>query len=116
MQWVPAGQRHQLQCQLPCQHRGLLPGSLQPPWVLRGPAEAAGVAHSALHAELQLGSELPLLACDRPAGKAGMVQGRPKEILSVTASVAEVLGLYHVINFTAECCCDQEIWKSWSLL
>lgn len=48
--------------------------------------------------ELQLDSEL-LLACGRPAGKAGMLQARPKEILSVTASIAEVLGLYHLINF-----------------
>lgn len=45
-----------------------------------------------------------------------MLQARPKEILSVTASIAEVLGLYHLMNFTAEHCCDQEIWKSWSLL
>lgn len=71
------------------------------------------VAHAVPSTELQLGSELPLLACDRPAGKAGMLQDRAKEILSVTASFAEVLGLYHLINFTAERCCDQEIWNSW---
>lgn len=58
------------------------------------------VAHVTLDTELQLGSELPLLACDRLAGRAGMLQARLKEILSVTASIAEVLGLYHLINVT----------------
>lgn len=73
----------------------------------------AGGTRSALDTEL--GSELPLLAWDRAAGKAGVLQDRPKEILS-TASIAEVLGLYRLMNFTAEHRCDQETWKSWSLL
>ena len=46
--------------------------------------------------------------CDGPAGKAGLLQGRPKEILSVSPSIAKVLGLYHLLNFTSECHCDQE--------
>lgn len=100
------------------QHGEAVPRSLQPPWMLCGSAEAGGVmrvlvARVVPSTELQLGSQLPLLACDSPAGKAGVLQDRAKKILSVTVSIAEVLGLYHLINFTAEHRCDQEMWKSW---